>query len=465
MDSLIVYIYYLPIITLLVVIFKSTKTVLYGPLSKLPGPWYTNCTDAVLRCKAIRGMKAIYVDNLHKEYGSVVRISPSDVSLRDPSVTRQIYNVKGEFLKAEFYDRLSGGTVNVFNTRDVEVHRRWRRLLSAGMTETSLVTHPPVVEGKIRFTMQRMQEEMEQQKADVFHWFLCMATDIIGELSFGESFRMLETRQKNQFLEDLAFTNKAGGIRVNFPFLIKLGQYIPIPVIKDAIVNRERACQYTEQAIARHSRLVEEKGEETKPTLLSKLYKAGEDGMSFHEVCNNAVAYVLAGSDTTANTLTYLVWEVCKNAEIKERLHEEVLTLPENYGYDEVKALPYLNLVIEEALRLYPAGPAGLQRDVPPGGAEFMGHYIPSGYVVGVGAYSMHHNPSVFPDPERFDPSRWYVSGANLARMELRLATARFFKTFPNARVSSAEGFCDADMEPEMYFMLSPKSKRCLIEV
>lgn len=236
--------------------------------------------------------------------------------------------------------------------------------------------------------------------------------------------------QKNQFLEDLAFTNKAGGIRVNFPFLIKLGQYIPIPVIKDAIVNRERACQYTEQAIARHSQLVEEKGEETKPTLLSKLYKAGEDGMSFHEVCNNAVAYVLAGSDTTvhsdpffkeqfqpqtpilipspqANTLTYLVWEVCKNAEIKERLLEEVLTLPENYGYDEVKALPYLNLVIEEALRLYPAGPAGLQRDVPPGGAEFMGHYIPSGYVVSVGAYSMHRNPSLFPDPERFDPSRW----------------------------------------------------------
>ncbi|KAK8011693.1 hypothetical protein PG990_010658 [Apiospora arundinis] len=110
-----------------------------------------------------------------------------------------------------------------------------------------------------------------------------------------------------------------------------------------------------------------------------------------------------------------------------------------------------------------------------------MGHYIPSGYVVSVGAYSMHRNPSVFPDPERFDPSRWVSPtkdmkdsfvpfgggsrGVNLARMELRLATARFFKTFLSARVSSAEGFCDADMEPEMYFMLSPKSKRCLIEV
>lgn len=35
---------------------------------------------------------------------------------------------------------------------------------------------------------------------DVFHWFLCMATDIIGELSFGESFRMLETRQVSDSL-------------------------------------------------------------------------------------------------------------------------------------------------------------------------------------------------------------------------------------------------------------------------
>ena len=52
----------------------------------------------------------------------------------------------------------------------------------------------------------------------------------------------------------------------------------------------------------------------------------------------------------------------------------------------------------------------------------------------------------------------------HLAKMELRLATALFFLKFPDARVSSLEGMSDGDMEEKIYFLLSPKGKRCLIE-
>jgi cytochrome P450 len=55
--------------------------------------------------------------------------------------------------------------------------------------------------------------------------------------------------------------------------------------------------------------------------------------------------------------------------------------------------------------------------------------------------------------------------GLQLARMELRVATAYFFRAFPNAVVSRREYFTDEDMEPEMYFLAAPKRKRCLIEV
>lgn len=49
--------------------------------------------------------------------------------------------------------------------------------------------------------------------------------------------------------------------------------------------------------------------------------------------------------------------------------------------------------------------------------------------------------------------------------MELRLATARFFTRFPDAKVSRREGFTDEDMEPDMYFLMAPRKKRCLIEL
>lgn len=53
----------------------------------------------------------------------------------------------------------------------------------------------------------------------------------------------------------------------------------------------------------------------------------------------------------------------------------------------------------------------------------------------------------------------------HLAKMELRLATARFFRTFPGATISTREGMSDEDMAQKIYLLLSPKGKRCLVEL
>lgn len=52
----------------------------------------------------------------------------------------------------------------------------------------------------------------------------------------------------------------------------------------------------------------------------------------------------------------------------------------------------------------------------------------------------------------------------HLARMELRLATAKFFKTFPNAVQTTLEGMSDDDMELESYLISNPRGMRCLVE-
>lgn len=51
----------------------------------------------------------------------------------------------------------------------------------------------------------------------------------------------------------------------------------------------------------------------------------------------------------------------------------------------------------------------------------------------------------------------------HLGRLELRLCTAAFFRTFPDAKVSTLEGMNDGDMESLQYFIAIPKAKRCLI--
>lgn len=138
------------------------------------------------------------------------------------------------------------------------------------------------------------------------------------------------------------------------------------------------------------------------------MYKAGDkETLTMGEILNNARSYIIAGSDTTSNTLTYLIWSVCRDPDIKKQLLEELNMLSEDFTDRDLKALPYMNRVIDETLRLYSAAPGGLPRSVPEGGATFGKHWLPGGTVVLTQAYSLHRNEEAFPDAEKFDPSRW----------------------------------------------------------
>lgn len=191
---------------------------------------------------------------------------------------------------------------------------------------------------------------------------------------------------------------------------MKVNNYIPLPVLKLGPLVRKRMGEYATQSLGRHVKLVEEQGDEAKPTLLSKLYRARDneaDTLPFEELLQDAMAYIVAGSDTTANTLTYLVWTVCKHPEIKKKLLADLSGVPDDFSDQDLKKLPYLECVVQETLRLYSAAPSGLPRLVPPGGATMSGHYIPGGYTVSAQAYSMHRNPAVYPDPLKYEPERW----------------------------------------------------------
>lgn len=146
--------------------------------------------------------------------------------------------------------------------------------------------------------------------------------------------------------------------------------------------------------------------------------------------------------------------------------------------------------MIEESLRLYQPVGGTLPRTVPKGGAELGGYFVPAGTVVGTQNYTLHRSPALFSNPEDFEPSRWLPSGSSspehmsdaakkayspfgagsrsciglhLARMELRLTVATFFRECQGARV--AESTTPESMETISYFLLQPKGMKCEIVV
>jgi cytochrome P450 len=97
-------------------------------------------------------------------------------------------------MKAAWYRSLNSGKVlNIFNATDPEFHSIHRRLLSPPLSDTSLRLFEPIISARISLAIDKMKEEMKPRgAADVFKWWSFMATDIIAELTFGDSFRMLE---------------------------------------------------------------------------------------------------------------------------------------------------------------------------------------------------------------------------------------------------------------------------------
>ena len=117
-----------------------------------------------------------------------------------------------------------------------------------------------------------------------------------------------------------------------------------------------------------------------------------------------ATGLVGAGGGTTSVTLTYLVWAVLQQPLVQKKLEEEVATLPDDFAASDLEALPYLNAVLEETLRLHGPIPGALPRVIPASGLSIAGYFIPQGSTVCTQAYSMHRQPEIFPDPERYIP-------------------------------------------------------------
>ncbi|KAL8726003.1 MAG: hypothetical protein Q9181_006210 [Wetmoreana brouardii] len=295
-----------------------------------------------------------------------------------------------------------------------------------------------------------------------------------------------ECMQKNQFAEDVARAGSILPLRTAFPMILGLGVYFPfITFFKDIAASRQRILAFQQKRVARFLELVKADNAERSKSLFGALVKKGNTAdFSPMDLVVEVQSFITAGTDTTAVTLTYLVWAVCQDKQVQETLVREIQHLPESLTHADIRELPYLDHVISEALRCYGAAPGALPRDIPASGATLAGHYVPPGIVVSTQNYSLHRDPSIFPNPDRFDPSRWEEPtkgmmdafmpfgigprgciGAQLARMELRLATALFFRAAPNARISTKHGMSDSDMRPEISFLLMPKGHRCLIEV
>lgn len=159
-------------------------------------------------------------------------------------------------------------------------------------------------------------------------------------------------------------------------------------------------------------------------TLLRRMLdKSGTAGLGHMDYAAECLDHMAAGIDTTGDGLCFLMWELSqpRSMHVQEELREE---LREKAG-EPLDKLPYLEAVVSEGLRCFPAIPMSLPRYVPAGGRVIDEYEIPAGTVVSCQAQSVHMlNEDVFPDAEKFEPKRWLASDGDSDRRRLQFAFA-----------------------------------------
>ena len=151
--------------------------------------------------------------------------------------------------------------------------------------------------------------------------------------------------------------------------------------------------------------------------LLSLLLAArDEEGgrMSDKQVRDEAMTLFLAGHETTSNALTWALYLLARHPELRARAEAEAAPLVRRgkpLAMDDLKALPFNLAVLKEAMRLYPPayiiGRLATRNVLVPGERPGEKSVIAKGKVAFVNVLGIHRRPDLFPDPDRFDPTRF----------------------------------------------------------
>lgn len=209
--------------------------------------------------------------------------------------------------------------------------------------------------------------------------------------------------------------------------------------------------------------------------LLSMLMLAKDEdgnGMSKQQLRDEVMTLFVAGHETTALSLSWLFYLLSQNPQVQQQLYDEIDTTigKRTVTLADLRDMPYLNMVIDETLRLYPVGWLFVRfaaKDVRVGDYD-----IKQGDLVLSSPYVLHRDPRAFIHPEQFNPDRFSAEnkksigkyaylpfgggprvciGNNFAIMEMQIAVATIAQHY------TLELMPNQQIEPEPLVTMRPK--------
>ncbi|KAI2628687.1 putative cytochrome P450 [Hypoxylon sp. NC1633] len=381
------------------------------PLRNYPGPFLARSTLLWRFYHSVGGRYHRRVTEQHKKYGPIVRLAPNELSFASVESWKDIYGhaigKRQTCIKSEFYDVFGGGfnSTCIGSERNPKEHARMRKSLSAAFSTKALLEQEEIVNSNVDAFVRRLGTDggPGSQGLNMTKWFEMVAFDILGEMSFGESFGSVAQGHPHFWSE--MFTEHLFAITVvdmlrRYPLFVTLGK-LALPL---TTALREKHTALSREKVARRLN-----SKNPRADFMSRLISKVESGeMEMEELTAHASTLTVAGGETVATSLAATTYYLLHTPHTLARLQDEIRGCFATYSditSTRAQQLPYLQAVISEGLRIFPPGSRGFPRVSP--GTEISGHYIPAGVEVYTTGWTMTHDEKYFHDPFTFKPERW----------------------------------------------------------
>ncbi|ETS81741.1 hypothetical protein PFICI_06743 [Pestalotiopsis fici W106-1] len=424
-------------------------------LSKFPGPFLARLSNFYVTSLSAKDLHLYEeVQDLHRKYGDIVRLGPSELSITNKHALAAIHGAQSPCTKGPWYNVLHP-LVSLQMIRNKPDHIKRRRVWDRGFSANALRQYEPRVQNYTNQLMEQLSKR-ENTPVNVTDWFNFYSFDVMGDLAWGKSFNMLRDGIKHYFMKSLHADMTNVGLFSHLIWLFPIFKATPILNKENKKfwawvsqqVNDRKMMKPSQQDV--FSSILEHHESQGNPSHQDELNLVGD-----------AYLIAVAGSDTTAAALTCMFFELSQNQEALQALQKEVDDLynsTENVDAVALQKLQFMDGVINESLRLHPPVPSGVQRMTPPEGLRIDQTFIPGNTIIQIPSYTMYRDERFFSRPNEFIPTRWTTEkelnvddsifnpfssgrysciGKQLGLMELRAVASRIVRKY---NVSLAPG-------------------------
>ncbi|PQE23100.1 cytochrome P450 3A17 protein [Rutstroemia sp. NJR-2017a WRK4] len=382
----------------------------FHPLRAFPGPKLWAITDLPYTYTSdICGTSTHKIAEFHKKYGPAVRVGPDRLALDGiigwPEVYARRTGGNAEYEKApRFFAR---GTEQAIISSPRDPHRRQRRQLGHAFSDAAMHEQEGIIMRYVHLLVDRVQEHVDSGKAlNIVQWLNFITFDIIGDMTYGESFGSLESSNYHPWVLSIF-----EGIRAD-SFIRACRNYPTLGPLVEKLAGSTKGKENDELAITkgkvRMDLGIEPNGRRDFMSYMLKPTRDGDPGLSVIEALSNCPLLVAAGSETTATALSGFFFYVNRTPRVKALVMNEIrnaFKAESEIDMVSTNNLEYLHATLEETLRAYPPVATTPPRVSP--GAEIDGKYVPQGTVIHVSQWVTFRNPEHFLEPDSFCPERW----------------------------------------------------------